>query len=156
MSNSDFRHVADVLMEDYVLPHGLTKGKVADDMNIQRPKLARLLSKIQMPNFEFLVAIANFTGTNPHYWIDQHARWLHANIDVIMEAQQDRRCIFYNEYKSCGEVPFTEHERSFFGYNKNVPDKEMTSAVKRRFEMDEMSPPPPKITDPFSLIDKRK
>ncbi len=63
-------HPGEVLREEFMIPMGLTAGKVAKAIGLDRQRIERIVDETGSISADTAVLLAKFFGTTPEFWMN--------------------------------------------------------------------------------------
>ena len=84
--------VGDILTEEFMKPHGLTQGALAEAMGVQRKHVNELCNGRRAITVPTALILARVFGTSPEFWLNTQRRndlW-HALHDPAERARVER------------------------------------------------------------------
>mgnify|MGYP002738879496 CR=1 FL=1 len=84
--------VGEILTEEFMKPHGLTQGALAEAMGVQRKHVNELCNDRRAITVPTALILARVFGTSPEFWLNTQRRndlW-HALHDPVERARIER------------------------------------------------------------------
>lgn len=75
-------HPGEILREEFIIPYGLTAGKVAKACGLKRTRIERIVNEESGISGDTAVRLARFFRTSPEFWM---------NLQAIYEVQKATR-----------------------------------------------------------------
>jgi len=63
-------HPGEVLREEFMLPHGLTAGKLAQALNVRRDRIEKLSREQTGVSADTALRLGKFFRTGPEFWMN--------------------------------------------------------------------------------------
>jgi addiction module HigA family antidote len=86
-------HPGEILLEEFLLPMGLTRRRVAEAIHLPYSRISRLVSQRRGITPGEALRLAKFLGTSPDFWVNLQQRWdlWRARKDEAAELRSIRR-----------------------------------------------------------------
>ena len=68
-------HPGEVLREEFMKPMGIKAYSLARDLQIERPRLERIVREEQGISADTALRLGKFFGTTPEFWMNLQARY---------------------------------------------------------------------------------
>lgn len=75
-------HPGEILREEFIIPYGLTAGKVAKACGVPRTRIERIVNEEKGISGDTAIRLGRLFGTTPEFWL---------NLQGIYEVQKARR-----------------------------------------------------------------
>ena len=68
-------HPGEVLLEEFIRPHGLTAGRVAARLKIARPRIEKLVRGRAPVTVDTALRLERLFGPSPQFWLNLQTRY---------------------------------------------------------------------------------
>jgi addiction module HigA family antidote len=76
-------HPGEILREEFLIPNGLTAGKLAKALNLPRKRIERIVDETTGITADTALRLGKFFGTTPDFWLN-----LQSHYDLLLAKKE--------------------------------------------------------------------